>query len=272
MGRRKKNYSEEEPDESDSPKEERRPSLKGDAKRSILAVFCVALAVLFVLGYFEGAGSFGTFLDSMMRVTFGWGKWIVPPLLILLAIFFMKRGKATLSDWVKILGLTLLFLSILGFFHLYLGDTKAELFAAAQVGQGGGYLGFGLASSLLSFMGKVAGTVILIMLFLIGLIAAFNVSLHHAFEYLGEKMPTRKVGDTPILDDEAVSDESADMLPGEAEDISLSHDFALPDGGDDADRPSDNISHISIEGDQHENTASGIAKVSFDDDAEEDDD
>ncbi len=269
MGRRKKNNFEEEPDESASPREERKPSLKGDAKRSILAVFCVTFAVLFVLGYFEGAGSFGAFLDNMMRISFGWGKWIVPPLLILLAVFFMKRGKATLSDWVKLLGFVLLSFSLLGFLHLYLGDTKEELFVAAQAGQGGGYLGFGLASFLLVFTGKVAGTVILVMLFLVGLIAAFNVSLHHAFEYLGQKLPTRKTDDASVPGDEGISDESDDILPEEAEDISLSHDFALSDDGVDTNRPSDNISNISIEGDRDEDDASGIAKVSFDDETEE---
>jgi S-DNA-T family DNA segregation ATPase FtsK/SpoIIIE len=269
MGRRKKNISEEDSDENDAPREERRPSLKGDAKRSILAVFCVAFAVLFILGYFDGAGSFGGFLDGVMRVTFGWGKWIVPPLLILLAVFFMKRGRATLSDWVKLLGFVLLSLSLLGFFHLYLGDTKDELFRAAQAGQGGGYIGFGLASFLLTFTGKVAGTVILVMLFLIGLIAAFNVSLHHAFEYLGEKMPMRKGDEESVHDEEGVSYEQGDMAREEAESVSLSQDFLPSNESGDTDRHSDNIGNISIEGDQDEIATAGIAKVSFDDDADD---
>ncbi len=272
MGRRKKKDFDEELDEDDVPKEERRPSLKGDAKRSILAVFCVAFAVLFTLGYFEGAGSFGAFLDSILRVSFGWGKWIVPFLLIALAVFFLKRGRATLSDWVRILGFALLSLSFLGFFHLYLGGTKEELFVAAQAGRGGGYLGFGLASFLLSFMGKVAGTVILLMFFLIGLIAAFNVSLHHAFGYLWEKMPARNrdESDTAFHDGVMTDDQKA-VLTKEAEDISLSRDFSLPDVEGVSDQPSHNIGHISIEGDRDEDAGGGIAQLSFDDEEDRED-
>ncbi len=269
MGRRKKNTSEEDLDENDAPREERKPSLKGDAKRSILAVFCVAFAVLFVLGYFDGAGSFGGFLDGVMRVTFGWGKWIVPPLFVLLAIFFMKRGRATLSDWVKLLGFVLLSFSLLGFLHLYLGDTQEELFAVAKAGQGGGYLGFGLASLLLTFTGKVAGTVILLMLFLVGLIAAFNVSLHHAFEYLGEKMPMRKTDEETFHDEESIPYEQDDVMREEAESVSLSQDFLPLNESGDTDHHPDNIGNISIEGDQDEIATAGIAKVSFDDEEEE---
>lgn len=273
MGRRKKNYSEEGEDEIDSPKEERKPSLKGDAKRSILAVFCVAFAVLFVLGYFEGAGSLGEFLDSILRVTFGWGKWIVPPLLILLAIFFMKRGRATLSDWVKLLGFIVLALALLGFLHLYLGDTKEALLTVAKAGQGGGYLGFGLASLLLTYTGKVAGTVILVMLFLIGLIAAFNVSLHHAFEYLWQRMPTREGNKSEDVPHDEVAEDNPDgVIPEEAEDISLSRDFALSGSEEVSDEPSDNIASLSIEGDQDEDVAGGIAQVSFDDEGDEGED
>jgi hypothetical protein len=93
MGRRKKNVAEETPDDGRDPKENRKPSLKGDAKRSIAAVFCVTFAVLFMLGYFGGAGAFGDFLDSGMRSVFGWGKWIVPLLLFGLAIFFHEAGS-----------------------------------------------------------------------------------------------------------------------------------------------------------------------------------
>ncbi len=269
MGRRKKNVSPETSDNSDNddtPKGERKHSLKGDAKRSIAAIFCVAFAVLFSMGYFQAAGSFGYFLDSMMRALFGWGKWIVPPLLVLLAIFFMKRGRATLSDWVKLLGFALLFLSILGFFHLYLGDTQEALLRAALDGRGGGYLGFGLSALLITFTGKTAGTVILLMLFLTGLIAAFNVSLHHAFEYVRSMVSRKKTDGMPANMNEGEVSVEGIVSPGpETEEISLSQDFSSSEGM----RPEEsaeeqNISRISIDGEPNEDTLSSITKVSFD--------
>lgn len=271
MGRKKKNTSEEGGDESDAPKEEKKHSLKSDAKRSIAAVFCVAFAVLFSLGYFESAGSFGKLLDDMMRALFGWGKWIVPPLLIGLAIFFMKRGRATLSDWVKLLGFGLLFLSILGFFHLYLGDTQEALLQAALDGRGGGYLGFGLSALLIAFTGKTAGTVILFTLFLIGLIAAFNVSLHHAFEYVGSKVSRNGTLDASM--DEERTEEDVVLPEEESEEISLSQDFPSSEVVEPENTPEDqNIGHISIDGEDTDEESEGITKLSFDDETDDADD
>lgn len=268
MGRKKKNLSEESGDKSDAPKEEKKHSLKGDAKRSIAAVFCVASAALFSLGYFESAGSFGKFLDDMMRTLFGWGKWIVPPLLIGLAIFFMKRGRATLSDWVKLLGFGLLFLSILGFFHLYLGDTREALLQVALDGRGGGYLGFGLSALLIAFTGKTAGTVILLTLFLIGLIAAFNVSLHHAFEYVGNKVSRGDTSETSL--DEGQAEEDMALPEEESGEISLSQDFPSSEIVDREKIIEDqNIGHISIDGDDTDEESDGIARLSFDDETDE---
>lgn len=266
MGRRKKKDLDEELGGDDALKEERRPSLKGDAKRSIAAVFCVAFAVLFSLGYFESAGSFGKLLDTLMRTLFGWGKWIVPPLLIGLSVFFMKRGKTTLSDWVRLLGFGLLFLSILGFFHLYLGDTQEALLQATLDGRGGGYLGFGLSALLIAFTGKTAGTVILFTLFLIGLIAAFNVSLHHAFGYIGEKLSRENAPDVS-LDAERTDEE--DILPGEeSKEISLSQEFLSSAAIEQEKMIEDqNIGHISIDGETVDEESDGIMKLSFDDGA-----
>jgi len=268
MGRKKKNISEETSDDDEVSKEGRKSSLKSDAKRSIAAVFCVAFAVLFSLGYFGAAGSLGEIFDSMMRALFGWGKWIVPPLLILLAVFFMKRGKATLSDWVKLLGFGLLFLSVLGFFHLYLGDTQESLLQAAEDGRGGGYLGFGLAALFIAFTGKTAGAVILFTLFLIGLIAAFNVSLHHAFEYAGKSIFRERDSDAASSDEEPESEPV--LLEEAADEISLSQDFSPSETAEIEVAPGEqNISSISIDGEAEDDDVSAIAKVSFDDDADD---
>lgn len=268
MGRKKKSISEETSDDNEVSKEERKSSLKGDAKRSIAAVFSVAFAVLFSLGYFGAAGSLGEIFDSMMRALFGWGKWIVPPLLILLAVFFMKRGKATLSDWVKLLGFSLLFLSVLGFFHLYLGDTQESLLQAAEDGRGGGYLGFGLAALFIAFTGKTAGAVILFTLFLIGLIAAFNVSLHRAFEYAGKSIFRERDSDASPGDEES---EDEPILSEDASDeVSLSQDFSPSETAEIEAAPGEqNISSISIDGEEEDDNVSAIAKVSFDDDTDD---
>ncbi len=158
--------------------------LHSDAKRSIAAVFLFALAILFFLGYIDAAGVLGTWLDKMLGMLLGFGKWLLPLVLLSAALMFLKRRTTTLADAVKFIGLLVGFSSLLGLFHLYSGNTTKELLSVASDGEGGGYVGFGIAYVLGSFTGKIAGTIIALALFAVGMIAAFNVSLIHTFEKL----------------------------------------------------------------------------------------
>jgi len=163
-------------------------ALGGDVKRSIVAIFLVAFSILFFLAFFGIGGSFGLLLDSGVGALFGWGKWLFPALLLVFAAFLLRRRTTTLSDIVKFVGLGIAFLSLLGFFHLFLGDSAKEMLSVAKKGLGGGYVGYGLAALLFTYTGRVAATVILSALFLSGAVAAFNVSLIHFLSYLKSKV------------------------------------------------------------------------------------
>ncbi|HLC95085.1 MAG TPA: DNA translocase FtsK 4TM domain-containing protein, partial [Patescibacteria group bacterium] len=161
--------------------------LHSDAKRSIAAVFLFALALLFLLAFFDMSGVVGTWIDTVLSIAFGWGKWPFPLLLVIAGLLFLKHRTTTLADAVRFFGLAFGFFAILGLFHLYSGDETTELLKIARDGEGGGFVGFGFAYVLGQFTGIVAGTIILCALFIIGMIAAFNVSLIHFFERLSER-------------------------------------------------------------------------------------
>jgi len=163
-------------------------ALGGDAKRSIAAIFLVAFSILFLFAFFGVGGRFGEWLDGGIGSLFGWGKWLFPVLLLVSAVFLLRRRTTTLSDVVKFVGLALVFLSLLGFFHLFLGDSAREMLAEAKRGSGGGYVGYGVAAFLFTYTGRAAGSVILSALFLSGAVAAFNVSLIHFLSYLKGKI------------------------------------------------------------------------------------
>ncbi len=162
-------------------------ALGGDAKRSIIAIFLVAFSILFLLAFFGVGGSFGTLLDNGVGTLFGWGKWLFPVILLVSAAFLLRRRTTTLSDAVKFIGLVFVFISTLGFFHLFLGDTAKEMLAVAKAGSGGGYVGYGVAAFLFTYTGRAASVVILSALFLSGAVAAFNVSLIHFLSFLKRK-------------------------------------------------------------------------------------
>lgn len=185
MGRKKKGAAKENEKGDDGFQWE--DILHSDAKRSIAAVFLFALAILFLLGFFHAAGVFGEWLDMVLGVLLGFGKWLFPFVLLAAALMFLKRRTTTLADAVKFIGLVLGFFSLLGLLHLYSGDTTKEMLKVARAGEGGGYIGFGLAYIFGNFTGKAAGTLISLALFAVGMIAAFNMSLIHTFEKIGAR-------------------------------------------------------------------------------------
>lgn len=206
--------------------------LHSDAKRSIVAVFLFALSLLFLLAYFDTAGVLGVWINAEIGMLLGFGKWLFPLILIIAGLMFLKRRTTTLADAVKFIGLVLAFFSFLGFLHLYSGDETKELLKVANDGQGGGYVGFCFAYVLINFTGKVAGTIILIALFAIGVIASFNVSLIQYIERLQEKFfPKEKediVSDGIIIDPEKVGEERTNGANSAlSDDISLQENRGL---------------------------------------------
>lgn len=181
--------------------------LESDAKRSIAAVFLFSLSILFLLAYFNTAGILGEWLDAGLGMLLGWGKWLLPILLLIAALLFLKRRTTTLADAVRFIGLTIAFFSVLGLLHLYSGDTTKELLKVARAGEGGGFIGFGLAYLLGNFTGKAAGTLISVALFATGIIAAFNMSLIHSFERLQERL-RRKPEEETVSDEVAAEDQT----------------------------------------------------------------
>lgn len=162
--------------------------LHSDAKRSIAAVFLFAFSIILLLGYVDAAGKLGGLLDQGMGMLFGFGKWPFPFLLIIAGVMFLTRRATTLADAVKYFGLLIAFLSVLGFVHLLSGDDIDDLMKLAEQGEAGGFAGFGLAALFLATTSKLAGVILLLMLFLIGVIAAFNVSLMQWFESIRKRL------------------------------------------------------------------------------------
>ncbi len=177
MAKKKKNDAKEEKTES-----EKSHGLGGDAKRGIVAVLLFAVAILFLLSFIGQAGSFGRLIDETVSLSVGWSKWLLLPLLPLIGYLIIRRHETTISDVIRYIGLGFSFLSFLGLSHLFLGDTSKALRAVADAGEGGGMIGYFLASGLDGAMGKIAAFVVLFALFVMGVIAAFNVSLLHWFE------------------------------------------------------------------------------------------
>lgn len=212
MAKKKKNESKDEQGNGEKPK-----ALGGDAKRGIIAVLLLALAILFLLSFIGQAGSFGKLIDAGAGLTVGWSRWLLIPILPLLSYLIIRRHTTSLSDVIKYIGLSTSFLAFLGLSHLFLGTSSKALLVAANAGQGGGMIGYFLASGLDGAMGKIAAFVVLFAFFVTGVIAAFNVSLLHWIERILARFKKPEEGSeegvgaiqTMPLEDKALSLESA---------------------------------------------------------------
>ena len=175
MGRKKKNKNLEEDDSEDNLEEKKpRINLKGDIKRSITAVVLLAVALLSILGFFNFAGSFGEMLNKIIAYSIGWAKFIFPAFLIVYGIALLFR-KETIFYVTKLIGLLAVLLSFIGLMHWFF--AMKEKLTIAKVGQGGGYIGYALTYVLEKYLGSAGSFVILLALFFIGFILAFNFSL-----------------------------------------------------------------------------------------------
>lgn len=173
MGRRKKR-------DYDSEKSSEKPIIHGDAKRGAVAIFFFTLAVLFVLGFLSeakivDAGILGKFLNKAAGGMFGIGKYISPFVLAGAGIILLFR-KETLFYVSKLMGICAAFFSMLGLVHIFMYDPD-KMLKAAKTGEGGGFAGYVISYLLTNLTGKAGATVIIVAIFLIGIIVAFNFSI-----------------------------------------------------------------------------------------------
>lgn len=232
--------------------------LHGDAKRSLVAVFLVTLAILAVLGFFGAAGVLGRLLDGLFGSIFGVGKWLFPVILLVSAVMLLKRRTTTLADVVKFGGLFVVFVSALGFLHLLSGSALSEYKSLAQAGRGGGFVGYGISALLFALAGKPAGIILLLALFATGMIAAFNVSFVSFTDGVKSSLARlRKPPEEEEGEEGEDASESGEAPAEDEEDASLSLDIAAAVPASESDNAllSANIQNVSFHDEDGEEEA-----------------
>ncbi len=203
MGRKKKNQDENKSVEKAKLKQS---ALASGVKRSIVAIFLFALALVVLLGFFGQGGAVGEFFEKTFGLLIGWAKWVSPIFLIIAGVVLLLR-KETAFYVTKLLGLVLAFLSITGFLHLFYDIDKMEKFA--RKGMGGGYIGYAVAYSATKLLGQAGGFIVIIAIFLVGVIVAFNFSIVHLIEKLFNHL---KEETRPVDEEEAVEANKEEII------------------------------------------------------------
>ncbi|HPN96421.1 MAG TPA: DNA translocase FtsK 4TM domain-containing protein [Candidatus Moranbacteria bacterium] len=164
-------------------------NIAGDAKRSAVAVFLFAVSLVAVLGFFGSAGMVGEKLSQLSGNFIGWGKFIFPIFLVMAGIVLLLR-KETSFYVTKLLGLGITFLSITAFLHWFY--DVSEMKKMAEEGLGGGYIGYAISFMLNKYLSSAGSLVIIIALFFIGIIVAFNFSIVSLWENLKKEKEEEK--------------------------------------------------------------------------------
>lgn len=144
--------------------------------KEIFAVMYLALSFLVLLSIYGKLGVVGQALHNFLTPVFGFGIHLIPIAFfgVSLALFFAKESPFNIA---KIIGLMLLFTSLLSIFHLSVPED--DMLNSAQNGQFGGYIGFisnFLFRSVLK-IGNLGSSIIFVASFIVGLLLTFEFSI-----------------------------------------------------------------------------------------------
>lgn len=154
--------------------------LSRETKQGVLVVFLFAIAFLGFLSLLGLAGVVGEFIDQWLGVFFGWTRFVLPLMLLILGYLYLYPEKYAVK-WVHLLGLFLFLLSFQGLLHLSIDIPEA--FHAARAKQGGGYLGYIASYPLQRYTGFPATLVLLLAVFLASFLLTFETSLSRFREH-----------------------------------------------------------------------------------------
>lgn len=166
---------------------ERRPAfddLHPETKQTAWGVIVFTIAILAALSYFQLAGRFGNFFYGLFNALLGYGFFLIPVILFIIAGIFIFSRRTDLY-FSTMFGAGLFLVSTLALMEV-LSDTTKEY---------GGYVGFLLGYPLISIFGFWGSVAILSAGVLVAVAIAWNLS----FQSLWALM-------TPSAEDEALDD------------------------------------------------------------------
>ena len=169
------------------------PIIDETAHRNIVAILCTiaALALVLIVAWPTNA-IVTSFLSRALRMTFGVGAYILPVLLIVVAITFLARFDNERMPARVIVGMTLVFIGFLMIVALFTPGAvsstgvTAELLSDKQVIYRGGYLGAGPAWLGLTFLGLPVSCVISVGIMAIGM-AIIGLSVRKVLDIVKAK-------------------------------------------------------------------------------------
>ncbi len=157
-----------------SSRNTRTGGFKSETKRAIVGVVLLVVALIAALSLISLAGPTGQGLLGIMRLSFGWVRWLVPAVLLLFGLELLHPAFKLLERW-RWVGVGLLFVGLLGLSHL-IGVAEEEALQVADEGGGGGYLGMALSFPVRVGLGGLAAGILFFGVVAVGSFLTFDLS------------------------------------------------------------------------------------------------
>jgi S-DNA-T family DNA segregation ATPase FtsK/SpoIIIE len=148
-------------------------SISGRLARELLALALVLVAIVSTIALFAPReGAVVKPLRDVLSYLLGWGIAFAPPLLAGFALMLWMRSMPS-ERWMAVTGAAVVAVSLLGMFHLTVGGGSA----AVDRGEGGGAIGYAMSWLLTGAIGQVGAWIVLALLFLVGMLLYFNMTV-----------------------------------------------------------------------------------------------
>ncbi|MFH1183162.1 MAG: DNA translocase FtsK 4TM domain-containing protein [Candidatus Moraniibacteriota bacterium] len=147
--------------------EENDGNISSLSQRWLIAVIVWGVAAVTILSLIGKAGVVGIYFEQLLAEILGWGKLIIPLVLVLSGYWIVRQGKLA-HPYYRINGIFLSFISLLAFSSL-LANGQGEKIKINLMKGAGGYIGLVIAY-LASYLGYWGGLTIITTAFVAGLI------------------------------------------------------------------------------------------------------
>ncbi len=146
----------------------KKPALKEEARHGIWGITFIVVGIFILLSMFKMAGIAGEFIYSMLSSFLGFGYYILPVLLVIVGVSFMRSGRPQVAK-IHAISAFLLLATILSIADIASNGTGPSTNIAF-----GGYLGSMIAWPFVKLFGIYAGILLLGAILLISLMVLFN--------------------------------------------------------------------------------------------------
>jgi S-DNA-T family DNA segregation ATPase FtsK/SpoIIIE len=165
------------------------PRVSPEAQRGMTAVIMGALAILLAFACANFGGSLVTSMFHGVRVIMGYSAYLLPLVLGAIAVQLFPTEKYTVRG-LTYLGYFVFLACLSGLFAI--GVAPANAAVQAQMGNGGGVIGYLITSTMLKVVNIWAGSIILLCLAVVFLILATNLSIKDLFKALATGFTRQK--------------------------------------------------------------------------------